>query len=203
MGSNFQQEVLRRRGLIRPQDLIQTVKKIFKVFRTVCFFSLLMILRRIVILFMMVLFENDADGLDILSQNGFERYHVGKHSHEFNSDRNSLSDLGRHSAEGKHPVFLHEMSSSAGEHTGKEDGLLDNCGFLPNNCLPCLTTTTVDSIEKRKSLVSSPPSAKKKAALRHSFKGKDGHLSPRCKAISSFLPKFFLTTYSPGMLLGC
>lgn len=116
---------------------------------------------------------------DILSQNGFERYHVGKHSHEVSSDRNSLSDLGRHSAEGKHPVFLHEMSSSAGEHAGKEDGLLDNCGFLPNNCLPCLNTATVDSIEKRKSLVSSPPSAKKKAALRHSFRGKDGHLSPR------------------------
>uniref|UniRef100_A0A7C9CW31 Uncharacterized protein n=1 Tax=Opuntia streptacantha TaxID=393608 RepID=A0A7C9CW31_OPUST len=116
---------------------------------------------------------------DILSQNGFERYHVGKHSHEVSCDRNSLSDLGRHSGEGKHPVFLHEMSSAGGENTGKQDGLLDNCGILANNCLPCLTTSTVDSIERRKSLVGSPPSAKKKAASRHSFKGRDGLLSPR------------------------
>jgi len=93
------------------------------------------------------------------------------------------------------------MSSAGGENTGKQDGLLDNCGILANNCLPCLTTSTVDSIERRKSLVGSPPSAKKKAASRHSFKGRDGLLSPRCKAISSFLPEFFLTTYSTEMLL--
>lgn len=112
---------------------------------------------------------------DILSQNGLER---GRNSHEVNSSRNS-SDVGRNSAEAKHPVLLHEMSSSVDENTVKEDRLLDNCGIIPNNCLPCLTTTTVDSIEKRRSLVSSPPSARKKAALKHSFKGKDGQPNSR------------------------
>lgn len=71
---------------------------------------------------------------------------------------------------GTTPVFLDEISSSAGEMTGGDD-ILDNCGLLPNNCLPCLAST-VHTDEKRRSLTSSP---RKKAALKLPFKWKDGH----------------------------
>ncbi|GFZ21570.1 CW14 protein [Actinidia rufa] len=69
-------------------------------------------------------------------------------------------------------VFRDEVPS-VDEGAGQE-GLLDNCGILPNNCLPCLAST-VPSVDKRRSLSSSPPSAKKKAALKLSFKWRDGN----------------------------
>ncbi|KAL7181719.1 hypothetical protein ACSBR1_040587 [Camellia fascicularis] len=106
-----------------------------------------------------------------------------------NSARNSVSEVAKHSAhlddidsqsksveplnEEKQPVFRDEISS-VDEGEGREDGLLDNCGMLPNNCLPCLATT-VPSVDKRRSLSSSPPSARKKAALKFSFKWREGH----------------------------
>lgn len=125
----------------------------------------------------MMIFESDGEEdfesvpEDILSQHGLS---VGRNSHEVHSARNSLSDLGRNSMETKHPVYLDEISSSVDESTGKEEKMLDNCGILPNNCLPCLNTTTVPSIEKRNSVSSSPQSARKKAALKLSFKWRDG-----------------------------
>ncbi|KAJ4851215.1 hypothetical protein Tsubulata_032767 [Turnera subulata] len=111
-----------------------------------------------------------------------------------NSARNSLSEVARYSNnqvfdlnhvnsrlkcdgssnEAKQPVFVDEISSSVDESTGKEEGLLDNCGMLPGNCLPCLAST-VPSVEKRRSLSSSPPSARKKSAPKLSFKWKEGH----------------------------
>lgn len=75
--------------------------------------------------------------------------------------------------EENHVVFRDEVSS-INEDAGREDGLLDNCGILPNNCLPCLNTTA-PPVDKRRSLSSSPPSARKKAAGKHSFKWRDGH----------------------------
>ncbi|KAK6116481.1 hypothetical protein DH2020_049774 [Rehmannia glutinosa] len=74
---------------------------------------------------------------------------------------------------GTKPVFVDEISS-AGETAGGDDSLLDNCGIIPSNCLPCLAST-VNTVEKRRSLSSSPPSARKKAALKLSFKWKEGH----------------------------
>ncbi|TYG74244.1 hypothetical protein ES288_D04G167000v1 [Gossypium darwinii] len=67
-----------------------------------------------------------------------------------------------------------EEFESVQEGPGKEVGLLDNCGILPSNCLPCLAST-VSSVEKRRSLSSSPPSARKKNALKLPFKWKEGH----------------------------
>ncbi|KAL2483400.1 hypothetical protein Fot_44844 [Forsythia ovata] len=80
------------------------------------------------------------------------------------------------------PVVLDERSCSAGENPGRKDILLDNCGILPNNCLPCLAST-VPSVEKRRSLTSSPPSARKKTALKLSFKWREGH--PTANLLSS------------------
>ncbi|XP_076932373.1 uncharacterized protein LOC143597879 [Bidens hawaiensis] len=80
------------------------------------------------------------------------------------------------------PVYLDEISSSVDDNThGREDGLLD-CGVIPTNCLPCLAAT-VPSLEKRTSLTSSPPSARKKVVHKLSFKWKDGH--PNANIFSS------------------
>nr|KAJ0215060.1 hypothetical protein LSAT_V11C300121300 [Lactuca sativa] len=79
------------------------------------------------------------------------------------------------------PVYLDEISSSVDETSGREDGLLD-CGVIPSNCLPCLAAT-VPSIEKRRSLSSSPPSVRKKSTHKLSFKWKDGH--PNANIFSS------------------
>ncbi|KAK9675744.1 hypothetical protein RND81_11G027600 [Saponaria officinalis] len=106
---------------------------------------------------------------DQVSQSGIER----RSSHEVSSARTSMSDLGRNSAEARHPVFLDEISSSADDSSSNEGRMLDNCGIISNNCLPCLTTTTVPSIEKRAS-VGSPTNARKKAPLKLSFKWSNG-----------------------------
>ncbi|MED6154859.1 hypothetical protein PIB30_000361 [Stylosanthes scabra] len=71
------------------------------------------------------------------------------------------------------PVFVDEISS-VDASSNKGEGILDNCGIIPNNCLPCLAST-VPSIEKRRSSSSSPPSARKKAPMKLSFKWKEGH----------------------------
>ena len=66
---------------------------------------------------------------------------------------------------------------SVDEGTEREEGgILDNCGILPNNCLPCLASTA-PSIEKKISQTSSPPHLRKKAALKLSFKWRavEGH----------------------------
>ncbi|XP_061365223.1 uncharacterized protein LOC133308598 [Gastrolobium bilobum] len=65
------------------------------------------------------------------------------------------------------PVFLDEFSI-VGASSDKDDGLLDNCGILPNNCLPCLAST-LPSSEKRRSS-SSPYNSRKKAPPKLSFK---------------------------------
>ncbi|TKY69759.1 hypothetical protein E2542_SST06041 [Spatholobus suberectus] len=71
------------------------------------------------------------------------------------------------------PVFLDGISS-VDTNSNKDDGLLDNCGILPNNCLPCLAST-IPSVEKRRSSSSSPPNARKKAPTKLSFKWREGH----------------------------
>ncbi|CAJ1931631.1 unnamed protein product [Sphenostylis stenocarpa] len=73
----------------------------------------------------------------------------------------------------RQPVFLDEISS-VDANSNKDDGLLDNCGILPNNCLPCLAST-ISSVEKRRSSSSSPPNARKKTPTKLSFKWKEGH----------------------------
>jgi len=73
----------------------------------------------------------------------------------------------------REPVFLDEISS-VDANSNRDDGLLDNCGILPNNCLPCLAST-IPSVEKRRSSSSSPPNARKKTPTKGSFKWKEGH----------------------------
>ncbi|PSS28689.1 Protein ENHANCED DISEASE RESISTANCE like [Actinidia chinensis var. chinensis] len=104
---------------------------------------------------------------------------VTKNSMHLNDVDSRSKSLGPLSEENE-PVFRDEISVDEG--AGRGDGLLDNCGILPNNCLPCLATT-VPSVERRPSLSSSPPSARKKAALKLSFKWREGH--PNSAILSS------------------
>ncbi|EXB74718.1 hypothetical protein L484_010996 [Morus notabilis] len=127
---------------------------------------------------------------DFLSPSGLENLSLSG-----NSARNSVSEVAPNSCsrvlnsddsethpkydgpstnEANQPVFLDEMSSSVDENPGKEDTVVDNCGILPSNCLPCLAST-VPPVEKRRSSSTSPPNAKKKAALKLSFKSKEGN----------------------------
>ncbi|PPR88084.1 hypothetical protein GOBAR_AA32606 [Gossypium barbadense] len=139
-------------------------------------------------------FESDYDEdfesvqEDVLSLNGLEGVSVSSISSLTDANCRDHSSLVYHtqkpgdvnprtksdgpSNEAKEPVFLDDIASSVDEGPGKEDGLLDDCGILPSNCLPCLAST-VPSIEKRRSLSSSPPSARKKPALKLSFKWKE------------------------------
>lgn len=134
--------------------------------------------------------ESDCDDdflsvCDGLSTNGCEPVSSNKDANQEQVSINapSSSSVGSKSASvvivppdgnvnGEKPfVSLDDVSViSVGEDSG---GLLDNCGILPNNCLPCLAPIG-PSLEKRKSIISSPPSMKKKAALRLSFKWRSG-----------------------------
>ncbi|KAJ1423560.1 Protein ENHANCED DISEASE RESISTANCE 2, C-terminal [Sesbania bispinosa] len=69
------------------------------------------------------------------------------------------------------PVFLDDISS-VDANSNKDEGILDNCGILPNNCLPCLAST-IPSVEKRRSSSSSPPNARKKAPMKLPFKWRE------------------------------
>ncbi|CAD5193873.1 unnamed protein product [Musa acuminata subsp. malaccensis] len=80
---------------------------------------------------------------------------------------------------------------SVDENAGHSDrGILNNCGILPNNCLPCLVVAT-STIEKRKSLSNSPPNSAKKASLKLSFKRKSGeaHATSTLFSTKAFLEK--------------
>lgn len=97
------------------------------------------------------------------------------------NDVDTQTKFNDHSViEANEPVFLDEISSSVDETSAKEEGMLDNCGILPSTCLPCLAST-VPSVEKRRSLISSPPSARKKAALKLPFKWKEQANASLCK----------------------
>ncbi|XP_073006175.1 uncharacterized protein [Typha latifolia] len=65
-------------------------------------------------------------------------------------------------------------SLSDDESTGAgEGGILNNCGILPNTCLPCLPSTA-SITEKRKHFSSSPTNSLKMPSLKLSFKRKTG-----------------------------
>ena len=111
-----------------------------------------------------------------------------------NSARNSISDAhpkcdGPSTNEANKPVFLDEITSSTDDNAGKEEGMLENCGMIPMNCLPCIPST-VPSIEKRRP--SSPPSARKKASLKLPFKWKEENVVGALRTFYSIQLDFHL-----------
>lgn len=91
-------------------------------------------------------------------------------------------------------VYMDETSSVEGSD-GRGDNLLDNCGIIPNNCLPCLAST-VPTVEKRRSFSTSPPHTKKKAAHKLSFKWKEGHSSSTLREYHLYLFHHLHTDFS-------
>ncbi|THU65405.1 hypothetical protein C4D60_Mb05t03280 [Musa balbisiana] len=126
---------------------------------------------------------NSFEGEDILSPSSFRDGSIGA-SHPNASSISSIDrqqkgrKLGEQSPKNlentaKAFVSLEDLSimpadANAGGHDG---GILNNCGILPNNCLPCLVAP-VSTAEKRKALCSSPPNSAKKTSLKLSFKWK-------------------------------
>ncbi|CAD5176157.1 unnamed protein product [Musa acuminata subsp. malaccensis] len=93
--------------------------------------------------------------------------------------------------------------TSADENAGQgDDGILDSCGILQNNCLPFLVVTT-STVEKRKALSSSPPNSAKKASLKLSFKRKSGeaHATSTLFSAKAFLEKPLAGSQVPFCLL--
>ncbi|XP_019420481.1 PREDICTED: uncharacterized protein LOC109330674 [Lupinus angustifolius] len=128
-------------------------------------------------------FDDDYQSVpeDVASHNGTEGGSIS--SSPSSRDGNHRSSDVQHSGvdvndsqrkcDGNGAVFLDEISS-VHSCSNKDGGILDNCGILPNNCLPCLAST-VPSFDKRRSSSSSPPSERKKAYMKPSFKSKERH----------------------------
>ncbi|OVA09110.1 protein of unknown function DUF1336 [Macleaya cordata] len=95
-------------------------------------------------------------------------------SHSSDVDTRSTSDDPPNDA--KRPVSHDEISTHSVDESVSRGpgGILDNCGILPNTCLPCLAST-VSSMDKRRSLSPGPPSTRKKASLKLSFKWREGN----------------------------
>ncbi|KAG5527377.1 hypothetical protein RHGRI_028308 [Rhododendron griersonianum] len=81
-----------------------------------------------------------------------------------------------------------------------EAGVLQNCGLLTNNCLPCLATD-VSSDENKRPLSPSNSSAMKKMASIFSFKRKEEQATPAlCKPHSLVFSEACMCVHRTGML---
>ncbi|CAL9160469.1 unnamed protein product [Musa hybrid cultivar] len=157
---------------------------------------------------------NSFEGEDILSPSSFRDGSIGA-SHLNASSISSIDrqqkgrKLGEQSPKNsentaKAFVSLEDLSimpadANAGGHDG---GILNNCGILPNNCLPCLVAP-VSTAEKRKALCSSPPNSAKKTSLKLSFKWKSGeaHSTSTLFSTRPFLEKPLAGSQVPFCLL--
>uniref|UniRef100_A0A7N0ZXQ6 Protein ENHANCED DISEASE RESISTANCE 2 C-terminal domain-containing protein n=1 Tax=Kalanchoe fedtschenkoi TaxID=63787 RepID=A0A7N0ZXQ6_KALFE len=89
------------------------------------------------------------------------------HSDDVDCQSKSLNDV-------KQSVFTGDISSASHERPDREEGILDNCGILPHNCLPCLASV-IPFDEKKRYQSSGSQSFHKKIASKVSFKSKEGH----------------------------
>ncbi|CAL9214416.1 unnamed protein product [Arabidopsis halleri] len=127
-----------------------------------------------------VAFETDCDDdfhsvhEDTLSLNGSERVSL---SSTTTTSSTRDTDSNEVMPQSKSDGDLNDTKQPDLVDSSADEGLLENCRILPSNCLPCLNTTTVPSIDKRRSLSSSPPSSRKKTSLKLSYKWREGHAS--------------------------
>ena len=114
---------------------------------------------------------------DSLSLNGGERASVSSTittSSTGDSDSNSNESLSQ---------------SNTNQPGSIDSSSADEGGPLPSNCLPCLTPiSVVPCVEKGRSLSSSPPSSRKKASLKLSYKWREGHASGALCKYSHLIP---------------
>ncbi|KAJ4769553.1 DUF1336 family protein (DUF1336) [Rhynchospora pubera] len=111
---------------------------------------------------------------DSFSLNGFEI------DLALNGDQGQKRHKSGEQGKGNSFNSTEESNLTVGDGRGDEEegGLMNNCGLLPNNCLPCLASTVAQPNDKKKPLSTSPPNSNKIIpSLKVSFKRKsaDGH----------------------------
>ena len=137
-----------------------------------------------------VIFFNLADAFSL---NGFENeaalssrdgnggsFNGAAQSGEHHHRRPKSSELSKGSSENgvRTSVSHDDVASVAGEDSTHGGGrILDDCGLLPNNCLPCIASA-VGVNEKKRALSSSPTHSMKMPSLKLSFKKKSGEAHP-------------------------
>jgi hypothetical protein len=128
---------------------------------------------------------------DVFSLNGFENEaalsfkdgnggsfngtaQVGDHHHK----KPKPSELSRSGDNGVRSSVTHEdVPSVSGDDSAHGGRILDDCGLLPHNCLPCMASA-VGVNEKKRALSSSPTHSMKMPSLKLSFKKKTGEAHP-------------------------
>ncbi|XP_028801873.1 uncharacterized protein LOC114757043 isoform X2 [Neltuma alba] len=130
------------------------------------------------------LFESDCDEDylsipdDLMSLNSIEAGSLSSYSSSRDANHGSSTidntDFQCKHNEANEAVYVDDISSVDASNNKKDGVLLDNCGILPNNCLPCLAVT-IPSDEKRRSSISGSPNARRKASMKLPLKGKEGN----------------------------
>ncbi|TVU45594.1 hypothetical protein EJB05_05084 [Eragrostis curvula] len=98
----------------------------------------------------------------------------GEHHHR----KPRSSELSRSS------VSHEDVLSVSGDDSAHGGRILDDCGLLPNNCLPCITSAAGVN-EKKRALNSSPTHSMKMPSLKLSFKKKSGETHPSSTLLST------------------
>jgi hypothetical protein len=130
-----------------------------------------------------------VDSADAFSLSGLENdasggsFNGAAHPSDLHHRKPRSSELPKGSMENRSSVS-HEDSGDDSPNGG--GGILDDCGLLPNNCLPCMASA-VGVNEKKRALSTSPTHSMKMPSLKLSFKKKSGEANP-----SSTLCKHFL-----------
>ncbi|GJM96262.1 hypothetical protein PR202_ga13082 [Eleusine coracana subsp. coracana] len=113
-------------------------------------------------------FENEA-ALSFKDGNGGS-FNAADHHHK----KPKSSELSRSSETGVRSSVSHEdVASVSGDDSAHGGRMLDDCGILPSNCLPCMASA-VGVNEKKRALSSSPTHSMKMPSLKLSFKKKSG-----------------------------
>lgn len=134
---------------------------------------------------------------DLVSLNGIEA-NRGISTEAVRSSDAQFCDVDLKDSQCKHDGSTNEVNepicldkfSSVDANSNKDGGVLDNCGILPSNCLPCLASSS-PSTEKKRSSCSSPPNAREKAPTKLSFKSKEGSGHPTLCELKFSKPNFY------------
>uniref|UniRef100_A0A9I9DPF2 Protein ENHANCED DISEASE RESISTANCE 2 C-terminal domain-containing protein n=1 Tax=Cucumis melo TaxID=3656 RepID=A0A9I9DPF2_CUCME len=124
---------------------------------------------------------------DVLSLNGSEfasRLSVSSPKHRNNKEHNenTATILARRSSDCRNDltsIFVDEVSTEGENGKGGEAAESNNCGILPNTCLPYLAAAGPSVEKRRQTNQGAPnPNLRRKASSKLSFKLKEGHSDP-------------------------
>ncbi|KAG7033149.1 hypothetical protein SDJN02_07202 [Cucurbita argyrosperma subsp. argyrosperma] len=102
-----------------------------------------------------------------------------KHRNTKEHNKNAAAILAKRSSYCRNdltPIFVDEVSTESENGKGSEAVELNNCGLLPNTCLPYLAAGP--SVEKKRQINQGAPNLRRKASSKLSFKLKEGHNDP-------------------------